>query len=121
MPAVEELCKACGLVEARRHGDLCYLCAQHEGRLGHCVKCGADKPVDQFSPRVAREPFWYPHHARCKACVNEQAKVSIRRRAFEVFMQKLPGRSTVNLESEAQWLAQKLTAIHVELKRRGTV
>lgn len=36
-------------------------------------------------------------------------------------MQKLPGRSTVNLESEAQWLAQKLTAIHVELKRRGTV
>ena len=85
---------------------------------GRCAKCKERKPLNEFSPRTASEPDWYPHHQRCKECVCESAKWTMREKYFERFALDVPTRTTRNLESELRYLRKKTRAITDELSRR---
>lgn len=87
-------------------------------KRGVCRKCGQKKPVSQFSPRSTGEPEWYPHHPRCRECVNEAAKESYRRKWLAMFEAELPGRSEANLKGELKFLQAKVRMLREELRSR---
>jgi hypothetical protein len=83
-----------------------------------CRVCQQTKlPID-FSPRTKREPEFYLHHARCKSCVCEQVKASIRDKQHKQYAENLEGRTVRSLASELDKLKRRIAVIRQELERR---
>jgi hypothetical protein len=81
-----------------------------------CIACGRKKAIDEFGSAPARKDGLDP---RCKLCIAEQAKRSIRFSKgwprFETEVKKWP---LVKIESEIDWLTRKLKRLNQERRRR---
>jgi hypothetical protein len=83
-----------------------------------CRVCQQTKQPIDFSPRTKREPAFYLHHSRCKACVCEQVKASIRDKQHRQYTENLEARTVRSLASELDKLKRRIAVVKQELERR---
>lgn len=80
-----------------------------------CKRCGVTKPLDAFGKRpdlsTGRDP-------RCKECINEVSKETIRRGQLMRLVVDMKAWSDMKLESEATYLSDKLESVTREIDRR---
>jgi hypothetical protein len=91
-----------------------------QGMMPQCTGCLRTLPVSEFARKNPdARPKGRTYTTRCKSCVNEQAKLSIRLQRFNAFIHELQKWPEEKLITEIDYLTVKVKALRDELWRRA--